>query len=157
MKQKQPAYYRPIAEALRLTANQAVSQTLKSNFGVKSTFYRVHDCQHTLEHALERRHFDFDTAYGLLYLMGYRPSLLETADGHALLLLPSTTYNRTITLEIATQEAKVYLARTLKLSDETLSIKKQLAAFGDGRQILRDASLPREKFLLEYKRYEDAA
>lgn len=157
MRTKQPAFVRPTGEALRLTANQAVSQTLKSNFGVKSTFYRVHDCQHTLERALERRNFDFDTAYGLLYLMGHRPQLLETADGFALLLLPSASYNRTITLDVAIQEAKVYLARALKLEDETKSVVKMLGVFGNGMTILRDPNLPREKFLLEFKRNEIAA
>lgn len=157
MSTKQPAFVRPTGEALRLTANQAVSQTLKSNFGVKSTFFRVHDCQHTLERALERRHFDFDTAYGLLYLVGYRPQLLETAAGFALLLLPSSSYTRSMTLEVAIQEAKVYLARTLELEDESQPVIKMLSQFGSGMDILRDPSLPREKFLLEFKRHEIAA
>lgn len=153
---KQQPVYKQLSEALRLMGKQAVSEKLKSNLGVKSFFYRNHDCQYTLDHALERRHFDFDTAYGLLHLLGYRPQCVETVDGHALLLLPIGSYDSRMPLEIAKQESRVYLARLLEVDDSLDSVAKVLNTFAKDRDFYRDASLTKEKFILEFKAHATA-
>lgn len=154
---KEMPFYRPTAEALRLKSKEVVGMIISSNFGVKSSFHRVHDCQQTLHQATERRKFDFDTAYGLLYLAGFRPQVLETADGFVFLLLPSGKYDKTISLEVAMQEARVYLARLLKVDENIKSSLKMLAVFRGDMDIIRGQNVPRDKILFEFRRHENVA